>query len=128
MNRLKSLVELTKEGTNLFSEVANNILNLLPVNWGSTIKRVLLVIVLIIAVPIIFVMFALTCTIFKLICLCFKQVISGINHGISNMGALVTSSAVGHRDLARRVPYCACVKRGELKQVWSATIEGRMRR
>ena len=60
-NRLKSLVALTKESTNLFSEVANNILNLLSGNWGSTIKRILLIIALIIAVPIIFFMFALTC-------------------------------------------------------------------
>ena len=105
MNRLKSLVELTKEGTNLFSEVANNILNLLPGNWGSTIKRILLIIALIITVPIIFFMFALTCKIFKLMCWCYKPVISGINHGINNMGALVTSSALGLRDIARRVPY-----------------------
>ena len=58
-NRLKSLAALTKESTNLFSEVANNILNLLLGNWSSTIKRILLIIALIIAVPIIFFMFAL---------------------------------------------------------------------
>ena len=105
MNRIKSLVELTKEGTNLFSEVANNILNLLPGNWGSTIKRVLLIISLIIAVPIIFFILAVTCKVCKLMCWCYKPVISGINFGISNFGTLVSSSAVGLRDLARRVPY-----------------------
>ena len=78
---------------------------MLPGNWGSTIKRIFLIIELIIAVPIIFDMFALIGKIFKLMCWCYKPVISGINHEISNMGALVTSSAVGLRDLARRMPY-----------------------
>ena len=73
MNRLKSLVALTKESTNLFSEVANNILCLLPGNLGSTIKRVLLIIALIVAVPIVFFMFALTCKIFILMCWCLSQ-------------------------------------------------------
>ena len=68
MNHLKSLMELTIKGTNLFSEVANNILISLLDNWGSTIKRVLLILARIIAVPIVFVIVALICKIFKLMC------------------------------------------------------------
>ena len=105
MDRLKSLFTLTKEGTNLFSEITNNILNLLPGNWGSIIKRVLLSLALIIAVPIVFFILAHTCTIFKLMFWCYKPVISGINFGIKNLGALASSSAVGLLNRARRVPY-----------------------
>ena len=86
MDRLKSLVKLTKEGTNLFSEITNKILNLLPGNWGSTIKRVLLILALIIAVPIVFFILALTCNIFKLMFWWYKPVISGINFGIKKWG------------------------------------------
>ena len=38
-------------------------------------------------------------------CWCYKPVISGINFGISNLGALASSSAMGLRNLARRMPY-----------------------
>ena len=61
-------------------------------------------IALIIAVPIIFFILALSFKVFKLMCWCYKPVISAINFGISNMGALA-SSAMGLRNLARRVPY-----------------------
>ena len=105
MDRLNSLVTLTKEGTNLFSEITNKILNLLPGNWGSTIKRVLLILALIIAVPIVFFILALTCKIFKLMFWCYKPVISEINFGIKNLGSLASSSAIGLLNLARRVPY-----------------------
>ena len=105
MNRLKSLVTLTKEGTNLFFEITKNILNLLPGDWVTTIKRVLLILTLIIVVPIIFFILALTCKLFKLMCWCYKPVISEINFGISNLGALASSNAISLRDLARRVPY-----------------------
>ena len=58
----------------------------------------LLIIALIIALPIVFFIIALTCKIFKLMFWCYKPVIFGINFGIKNMGALA-SSAVGFRNL-----------------------------
>ena len=82
INRLKFLVPLTKESTNLFSEITNNISNLLPENWGSTLKRVLLILAIIIAVPIVFFIIAFTCKIFKIMLWCYKPVISGINFRI----------------------------------------------
>ena len=104
MNRLNSLVRLTKEGTNLFSEITNNILILLPEDLSTTIKRVLLIIALIIVVTIIFFIFALTCNVFKLIIWGYKSVISGINFGINNLEAQASSSAMGLQNLARCVP------------------------
>ena len=105
MNRLKSLATLTKEGTNLFLEITNNILNLLSGNWGLTIKRVLLLFAIIIEFSIVFFIIALTCKIFKIMFWCYKPVISKINFGIKNKGALASSCAVGLLNLARRVPY-----------------------
>ena len=65
MIRLQSLVSLTREGTNIFTEVVDAILNILPGNWGSTIKRVLLIIALII-IPIVFVIGIITMKLVKL--------------------------------------------------------------
>ena len=62
-------------------------------------------IALIIAVPIIFFILALSFKVFKLMCQCYTPVIFAINFGISNLRALALSSAVGYRNLARRVPY-----------------------
>ena len=53
MKRLQSLISLTREGTNIFTEVMDSILNILPDNCGSTIKRVLLIIALIVVIPIV---------------------------------------------------------------------------
>ena len=63
ITRLKSLVTLTKESSNLFSEVAGNILNLLPGDWGTTIKRVFLILAFIIALLIVFFLLLLTCNV-----------------------------------------------------------------
>ena len=39
MKRFQFLILLTREGTNIFTEVINSILNILPGNWGSTNNR-----------------------------------------------------------------------------------------
>ena len=123
MNRLKSLVALTKEGTNLFSEIANNILHLLPGNWGSNIKRVLLIIALIIAVPIIFFILALSCKVFKVICWCYTPVISAIN--LESVTWEHWPHQVPWVSETKHVvfPIGAYEKRRESRQVWFATIE-----
>ena len=44
MKRFQSLISLTREGTNIFTEAMDTILNTLFGSWRSTIKRVLLII------------------------------------------------------------------------------------
>ena len=70
MIRLQSLVSLTQEGTNIFTKVMDTILNILPGNWGSIIKQVLLIIALII-IPI----GIITMKLVKLFCSCYRPVI-----------------------------------------------------
>ena len=71
---------------------------------GSTIKRVFLIIALIIEVPIVYFILAVTCKVFKCMCYCYKLVISKINCEISNLGALASLGVINFRDLARHVP------------------------
>ena len=105
MTRLKSLVTLTKESSNLFSEVAGNILNLLPGDWGTTIKRVFLILAFIIALPIVFFLLLLTCKCLKLMYWCYKPVIFGINFGIRAIGSMISLGVSNARSLTLRVPF-----------------------
>ena len=54
MAQLESLVEATKEGSNLFNRFFNGILKLLQTNWAKFIKTFLLVAGIVDAVPIMF--------------------------------------------------------------------------
>ena len=103
MIRLKSLVSLTREGTNIFTEVMDTILNILPGNWGSTIKRVLLIIALIIIIPIVFVIGIITMKLVKLFCWCYRPLIIGAVRFVRTMINLLTTSVRGLRQFGKRL-------------------------
>ena len=77
MIRLQSLVSLTREGNNIFIEVMDNILNILPGNWGSTIKRIRLIFAVFIIIPIVFVIGIITMKLLKPFCWCYRPLIIG---------------------------------------------------
>ena len=77
MIRLQSLVSLTREGNNIFIEVMDNILNILPCNWGSTIKRIRLIFAVFIIIPIVFVIGIITMKLLKPFCWCYRPLIIG---------------------------------------------------
>ena len=105
MSRLKSLVTLTKESSNLLTEVADNILNLLPGDWGKTIKRIVLVMALVISLPIIFFMLIITCKCFKFMIWCYKPVISAVSIGVRSLWSAVLSGISSSRNLTLRIPF-----------------------
>ena len=61
MAQLESLVEATKEGSNLLNGFFNYILKLLPTNWANLIKTFLLVAGVVVVVPIVFLLLLITC-------------------------------------------------------------------
>ena len=75
MAKVKSFVALTKESTNLFSTVMDNILNLLPGSWGATLKRVFIIAGIVIAAPIVFCASVLLIKCFSLLYCCYKPII-----------------------------------------------------
>ena len=103
MKRLQSLILLTREGTNIFTEVMDTILNILPGNWGSTIKRVLLIIALIIIIPIVFVIGIITMKLVKLFCWCYRPLIIRAVHTVRAIINLSTSSFLNLRDFGKRL-------------------------
>ena len=103
MIRLQSLVSLTREGTNIFAEVMDTILNILPGNWGSTIKRVLLIITLIIIIPIVFVIGIITMKLVKHFCWCYRPLIIGAVRFVRTMINLLTTSVLGLRHFGKRL-------------------------
>ena len=78
MAQLESLVEATKEGSNLFNKCFSGILKLLPTNWANFIKTFLLVAGTIVAVLIIFLLLLITCKCLSLLWWCYAQVLSRI--------------------------------------------------
>ena len=104
MIRLKSLVSLTREGTNIFTEVMDIILNILPGNWESTIKRVLLIIALIIIIiPIVFVIGIITMKLVKLFCWFYRPLIIGAVRTVRAIINFSTSSFLNLRDFGKRL-------------------------
>ena len=103
MIRLQSLVLLTREGTNIFTEVMDTILNILPFNWGSTIKRVLLIIALIIIILIVFVIGIITIKFVKRFCWCYRPLIIGAVRFVRTMINLLAASLFGLRDFGKRL-------------------------
>ena len=76
MAQLESLVEATKEGSNLFNGLLIGILNLLPTNWANFIKTFLLIAGIIVAVSIVFLLLLIPCKCFSLLWWCYTPVLS----------------------------------------------------
>ena len=103
MIRLQSLVLPPQEGTNIFSEIMDTIFNILLDNWGSTIKRVLLIIAQIIIIPIVFVIGIITMKFVKLFCWYYRPLIIGALRFVRTMINLLTTSVLGLRQFGKRV-------------------------
>ena len=54
LKQIDSLITATKQGTSLFGDISNLLLNLLPTSSATTIKNIILIFALIISLPIIF--------------------------------------------------------------------------
>ena len=65
--KLASLVEATKEGSNLFNKCFTGILKLLQTNWANLFKTFLLVTGIIVAVPIVVLLLLITCKFLSLL-------------------------------------------------------------
>ena len=105
MKRLQSLFALTREGTNIFTKVMDSMLNIVPGNWGSTIKRVLLIIALIIIISIVFVIGIITMKLLKLFCWCYRPLIIGAVRFVRTMINLLASSVFGLQNFGKRLRY-----------------------
>ena len=53
LKQIDLLITATKEGTSLFRDISNMLLNLLPTSWATTITNIMLIVVIIISLPII---------------------------------------------------------------------------
>ena len=89
--KLKNFVQMTKEGSSLLSTVLSNLSSLLPGSWTNTIKQVLIIGGVIIALPILFFLLILLCKCFNLIYCCYKPI----------MAALISSGRTGISLLSR---------------------------
>ena len=78
MAQLESLVEVTKEGSNLFNGFFNGIFKLLPTNWAKFNKTFLLVAGIVVAVPIVFLQLIIICKWSSLLWSCYAPVLSRI--------------------------------------------------
>ena len=94
-----------RKGPNIFTEVMNSILNILPDNWGSTIKRVLLIIALIIIIPIVFVIGIITIKLVILFCWCYRPLIIGAVRFVRTMINLLAGIVFGLRDFWKRLQW-----------------------
>ena len=108
IDRLQSLISLTKENSNIFADVMVSILNILPGNLGLTIKRILLIIALIIVAPIVFFIGMILIKLVSLLCWCYRTLIAGTVRSVRVTISLCTSSLLGLRDLGKRL---RCYKR-----------------
>ena len=72
LDQINSLIAATKEGTGLFGDISNLLLNLLPTSWATTIKHLILIIAVIISLPIIFFVLLVSLRCIRLFIWCYR--------------------------------------------------------
>ena len=122
IGRLQSLITLTRESSNIFADVMDSILNILPGNLGSTIKRILLIVALIIVVPIMFFIGIILIKLLNLLCWCDRPLIAGAIRFVRETISLFSASLFGLRDLGKRL---RCYKRKRGLNNESSTVHYR---
>ena len=74
LKQIDSLITATKEGTSLFGDISNLLLNLLPTSWATTIKNIILIFALIISLPIIFFIILISIRCLRLLVWCYRPI------------------------------------------------------
>ena len=102
----QSLIEATKNGSNLFNEVFSEILKLLPTNQANLIKTILLVAGIVVVVSIVFLLLIIICKCFSLLWWCNAPLLSRVAGLLQDTRSI--GSGVGHavERLYRRIRPC----------------------
>ena len=111
--KLKNFVQMTKEGSSLLSTVLSNLSSLLPGSWTNTIKQVLLIGGVVIALPILFFLLILLCKCFNLIYCCYKPIMAALISS-GRTGILLLSSGVSS---IRNLASCAISRKVRIQKV-----------